>query len=142
MLLDSLGVGSSSCLLFDGSGLSRKNKVTVASLIGLLKYCAQQPWSNAFFSTLAIAGEDGTLAKRMRQQTLRGNLFAKTGTHRNVSGLAGIARASNGERFLFAALWNGNSVGLYKQLENQLGELLVSYGSVEKPATDSAPLDR
>lgn len=142
LLLDSAGVGGSSCILFDGSGLSRRNKVTVASLIGLLKYCARQPWSHAYFSSLAIAGEDGTLTRRMRQPHLRGNLFAKTGTHRNVSGLAGLARARNGERFLFAALWNGNSVGLYKQLENQLCDLLVSYGSVEKPTTDSDPVNR
>ncbi|GBD06118.1 D-alanyl-D-alanine carboxypeptidase DacC [bacterium HR20] len=130
-LLDSLGIRSEGCVLFDGSGLSRRNRVTVASLLGLLRYCARQNWGDVFFQSLAIAGCDGTLARRMKGTAADSNLRGKTGTHRNVSGLAGMVRSASGERFLFAVLWNGNSVGLYKRLENQLGELLASFGSVE-----------
>ncbi|MDW8074414.1 MAG: D-alanyl-D-alanine carboxypeptidase/D-alanyl-D-alanine-endopeptidase [Bacteroidota bacterium] len=136
-MLDSAGIESNGCIFYDGSGLSRRNRITVSSLIGLLKYCARQPWGELFFGTLAVAGEDGTLYRRMRHGEARGNLRAKTGTHRNVSGLAGIVRAANGERFLLAALWNGNNVGIYKQLENQLGELVASFGLVSPPAPSS-----
>jgi D-alanyl-D-alanine carboxypeptidase/D-alanyl-D-alanine-endopeptidase (penicillin-binding protein 4) len=130
-LLDSLGIRSENCVLFDGSGLSRRNRVTVASLLGLLRYCARQRWGDVFFQSLALAGCDGTLARRMKGTAADSNLWGKTGTHRNVSGLAGMVRSASGERFLFAMLWNGNSVGLYKRLENQLGELLASFGSME-----------
>ncbi len=136
-LLDTIGAGSEGCLLFDGSGLSRRNRVTVASLIGMLRYCARQPWGEGFFQTLAIAGVDGTLQRRMRRTNAEGNLAGKTGTHRNVSGLAGIVRAASGERFLFASLWNGNSVGLYKSLENHLGELLAGFNGEMGSTSDS-----
>jgi len=126
-LLDSLGIGSNGCVLFDGSGLSRRNRVTVASIIGLLRYCARQSWGDSFFETFAIAGQDGTLQRRMKGTAAEGNLRGKTGTHRNVSGLAGIVRSRGGERLLFATLWNGGNVGFYKRLENQLGEVLATY---------------
>jgi len=139
-LLDSVGLDGhgGGVLLYDGSGLSRRNRATASSLVGLLRYCAQQPWSESFFGTLAVAGEDGTLTRRMRRTPAEGNLRAKTGTHRNVSGLAGIVRALNGERFVFAVIWNGNNVGLYKQLENQLGEILASFGSKDTPSTEES----
>lgn len=136
--LDSIGVQTDGFVLNDGSGLSRRNRVTVASLIGLLRHCARQSWGERFFQSLAIAGRDGTLERRMRRTPAENNLCAKTGTHRNVSGLAGIVRAAHGERYLFAALWNGNSVGLYKKLENQLGELLASYDAAS-PRTSTSP---
>ncbi|MCX7930734.1 MAG: D-alanyl-D-alanine carboxypeptidase/D-alanyl-D-alanine-endopeptidase [Chlorobi bacterium] len=137
-LLDSLGIPSSACTLYDGSGLSRRNRVTTASLMKLLQYCARQSWGDRYFQTLAIAGTEGTLLRRMRRTVAENNLAAKTGTHRNVSGLAGIVRAQSGERFLFAALWNGNNVGLYKRLENQLGELLAGFGNWLDPASDAS----
>lgn len=130
-LLDSLGILSEGCVLFDGSGLSRRNRATVASLLGLLRYCARQNWGDLFFQSLAVAGCDGTLARRMKGTVADSTLWGKTGTHRNVSGLAGMVRSACGERFLFAMLWNGNNVALYKRLENQLGELLASFGSGE-----------
>ncbi len=137
-LLDTIGAGAEGCQLFDGSGLSRRNRVTVASLISLLRHCARQPWGERFFQSLAIAGVDGTLQRRMRRTIAEGNLAGKTGTHRNVSGLAGIVRAVSGERFLFASLWNGNSVGLYKSLENHLGELLAGFNG-EMGSTSNSP---
>jgi D-alanyl-D-alanine carboxypeptidase len=63
----------------------------------------------------------------MKGTAAEGNLRGKTGTHRNVSGLAGIVRSRDGERLLFATLWNGGNVGFYKRLENQLGEVLATY---------------
>ncbi len=132
-LLDSLGIESNGCVLFDGSGLSRRNRITVASIIGLLRYCARQSWGDSFFETLAIAGQDGTLHRRMKGTAAEGNLRGKTGTHRNVSGLAGIVRSRSGERFLFATLWNGGNVGFYKRLENQLGEVLASFDPADVP---------
>ncbi|GIV54175.1 MAG: D-alanyl-D-alanine carboxypeptidase [Candidatus Kapaibacterium sp.] len=136
-LLDTIGVPSDGCVLYDGSGLSRRNRVTVTSLIGLLRYSARQPWGEQFFNSLSVAGQEGTLLRRMRRTPAENNLRAKTGTHRNVSGLAGIVRSTDGERLLFAALWNGNSVGFYKSLENSLGELLAGFGGESLPTTDS-----
>lgn len=112
--------------IFDGSGLSRRNRLSAASLIDLLKNVSKSNYFGSFLSSLAIAGRDGTLEKRMRGTAAELKVFAKTGTHRDVSALAGIVRTNDGEIFLFAFLFNGGGVGSYKLLENQMCEIIAS----------------
>lgn len=133
-ILDSSGVATTGCQLFDGSGLSRKNKTTANTQINLLRHIANEPFNGVFYSTLAIAGVDGTLARRMRGTNAENAVHAKTGTHGNVSALSGYTRTQDGERLCFSMIWNGNSVGAYKQIENliatQLSEFSYTQGTV------------
>ena len=112
--------------IYDGSGLSRRNRVSSALMIDILNYISRTNFFSSFFSSLAIAGRDGTLEKRLRGTSAEQKVFAKTGTHRDVSTLAGIIQTNDGEIFLFAFLFNGGSVGAYKALENQLCEIIVA----------------
>jgi D-alanyl-D-alanine carboxypeptidase len=133
-ILDSSGIATTGCQLFDGSGLSRKNKTTANTQINLLRHIAGEPFNGVFYSTLAIAGVDGTLARRMRGTNAENSVHAKTGTHGNVSALSGYTRTQDGERLCFSMIWNGNSVGAYKQIENliatQLSEFSYTQGTV------------
>jgi serine-type D-Ala-D-Ala carboxypeptidase/endopeptidase (penicillin-binding protein 4) len=63
-----------------------------------------------FFSSLPIAGVDGTLEDRMRTGPARGRVRAKTGTTSRASALSGYA----GVRFVFAILQNGNPINWTK----------------------------
>ncbi|MBL7998993.1 MAG: D-alanyl-D-alanine carboxypeptidase, partial [Candidatus Kapabacteria bacterium] len=125
------------CQLFDGSGLSRRNKTSPMQQLNLLKYIAQQPFGGVFYSTLSIAGVDGTLGRRMRGTAAESNVHAKTGTHANVSALSGYTRTRDGERIAFSFQWNGNNVGMYKYLENllaiQLSEFSYTSGTAQLP---------
>ena len=56
---------------------------------------------------LPIAGQDGTLEKRMIRKPAQGHVFAKTGTVTGVSSLAGYVTASNGHLLAFAIINNG-----------------------------------
>ncbi len=104
----------------DGSGLSRRNRVSAELLVNILKVISKEKYFDSFFSSLAIAGVDGTLAKRMKGTTAEMNVFGKTGTHRDVSALAGIAKNIDGEIFLFACFSNGGDIGTYKMMENSI----------------------
>ena len=125
---------------FDGSGLSRRNKISPISMIRLLELFQSMPFANEFVNSLAIAGLDGTLQYRMRGTTGEYNVRAKTGTHKNVSALAGYVRTLDGERLAFSFLFNGNAVGLYKGLENKLCQILANF-SYYTPSETSRDLD-
>lgn len=113
--------------LFDGSGLSRRNRLSASLIIDVLKQVSKAKYFRSFLSSLAVAGRDGTLEKRMRGTNAEQKVFAKTGTHRDVSALSGIVQTNDGEIFLFAFLFNGGNLGGYKLLENQMCEILASY---------------
>lgn len=104
----------------DGSGLSRRNKVTADCLINLLKSAYNMPWYEEYLSTFSIAGFDGTLRRRMLNTRAEQRLRGKTGTHRNVSALAGYAVTMDGENIAYAFIFNGNQVGSYKNMEDEL----------------------
>ena len=96
--------------LVDGSGLSRKNLVTPAMTIKLLRYMAAHPapevW-DSFLASLAIAGQDGTLEYRfIGNSPGYGRVRAKTGTLGNVSSLAGYIMPPNGSLLAFVIFAN------------------------------------
>lgn len=74
----------------DGSGLSRKNRLTSQFLLKVVERAKRQDWGGDFTDHLAVGGVDGTLRKRMTQGALKGRVFAKTGTLTGVSSLAGL----------------------------------------------------
>jgi len=126
-LFDSLEIDYKDCILYDGSGLSRRNNLTSDAVIGLLNSTWNSPYRHILDSTLSIAGFDGTLEKRMVNTLAQNNVKGKTGTHKNVSGLCGIVKTLDGENLAFCFIFNGWSVGQYKQLENSLAITLAEF---------------
>jgi D-alanyl-D-alanine carboxypeptidase/D-alanyl-D-alanine-endopeptidase (penicillin-binding protein 4) len=54
-----------------------------------------------------MAGNDGTLEKRMRKTVAAGNVRAKTGTLTGIISLAGYCTAANGHPLAFAIINQG-----------------------------------
>ncbi len=127
MIFDSLKINHSNCRINDGSGLSRRNKLTTDFLVNILIKSYYLPLGELFINTLPIAGIDGTLYKRMINSVAEDNLIAKTGTLRQASALAGIVTTMDGETLLFAFMFNGPYVYNYKMMEDKLGILLASF---------------
>jgi D-alanyl-D-alanine carboxypeptidase len=67
------------------------------------------------------------LEKRFKNSDGENAIFAKTGTHRDASALAGYVRDNDGKIYVFAFIFNGGSVGLYKTIENNLALILASF---------------
>jgi D-alanyl-D-alanine carboxypeptidase/D-alanyl-D-alanine-endopeptidase (penicillin-binding protein 4) len=93
--------------IVDGSGLSPRNRLTAAALIGILVAAWRDAAIHAaFVNSLAVAGVNGTLEHRMERRPARGAVLAKTGTTRESSALSGYVRG----RYAFVVLQNGRPV--------------------------------
>jgi D-alanyl-D-alanine carboxypeptidase/D-alanyl-D-alanine-endopeptidase (penicillin-binding protein 4) len=89
----------------DGSGLARDNRVTAELLTNVLAEMARDKSFNAFRDSLAVAGESGTLEKRLRDKELRGTIHAKTGYINGVRALSGYL-INDKRRLAFSILMN------------------------------------
>jgi D-alanyl-D-alanine carboxypeptidase/D-alanyl-D-alanine-endopeptidase (penicillin-binding protein 4) len=92
--------------LNDGSGLSRSDFTTPRDIVTLLR---QQQTNVPFVSSLAIAGETGTLVDEMKGTIAQGKCEGKTGTLHDAANLVGYCTAADGHTLAFAFLIN--SVG-------------------------------
>ncbi len=95
-------------VLDNGSGLSREERITPEALAGLLRHAARHPQGVQFVQSLSIAGVSGTAARLARggQSAARGNAWVKTGTLRDVTGIAGYVNAANGARYVVVGFIN------------------------------------
>lgn len=107
-VMERAGLKSSVYRLADGSGLSLYNYLSAECLLRLLRYAyLHKPIYNHLQPSLPVAGEDGTLKKRMMDTYAEGNVQAKTGTLTGIISLAGYCTASNGHRLCFAIINQG-----------------------------------
>ena len=82
--LATLGVDTTAFLLKDGSGLSSANLVTPEALVSLLVAMRDRPGWPAFRDALPVAGESGSLRRRLADTAAAGRVHAKTGFIENV----------------------------------------------------------
>lgn len=107
-LISKVGLNPKRYEIADGSGLSLYNYLSAELEVRLLRYAFQN--NNIYMHlrpSLPIAGEDGTLRKRMTGVFTAGNVRAKTGTVQGVSSLAGYCTAANGHRLAFSIINQG-----------------------------------
>lgn len=92
----------------NGAGLSRSESLTPEALADLLRHAARHPRGERFVQSLAVAGVSGTTARMAQapQSAARGNAWLKTGTLRDVSGIAGYVNAANGTRYVVVGFIN------------------------------------
>ena len=87
----------------NGSGLSRQTRVSAALLARLL----QSAWSSAvmpeLMASLPVNGLDGTLRKA---HSSAGMAHLKTGSLRDVAGVAGYVLGASGKRYVLVAIVN------------------------------------
>jgi D-alanyl-D-alanine carboxypeptidase/D-alanyl-D-alanine-endopeptidase (penicillin-binding protein 4) len=107
-LIKNLGFDPKRYEVVDGSGISLYNYLSAELEIAFLRYAYRQNnIYNHLFYSLPVAGEDGTLSRRMRSTLAHGNVRAKTGTVEGVSTLAGYATAANGHPLAFCVMNQG-----------------------------------
>ena len=118
-LIRQMGLNPKGYRMADGSGLSLYNYLSAELLVRLLLYAwHNQQVYDLLQPSLPIAGEDGTLKKRMKSPFTSGNVRAKTGTVTGVSSLAGYCTAANGHELCFAIINQGimhNNTGRHFQ---------------------------
>lgn len=109
--------------VFDGSGLSHRDRISADGLVSLLLQAARAPWGRVLERSLPAGGE-GTLAGRLVGVGVR----AKTGTLfvTPVSALSGYVRSVDGVRVAFSVLSRGMDEPAAVALEDAIVRLLAS----------------
>ncbi len=104
--LESRGLNFPELRIENGSGLSRIERISARHLGEMLVDAYNSPFRQDFMNSLAVLGVDGTLKNRMKRSNLAGRGRFKTGTLRNVRGLAGYLQAANGQMYVVSILQN------------------------------------
>ena len=107
------GLDTSRLRIRDGSGLSTKNGVSAKFVTQLLREIYGGPHKLRYvYNGLSVAGRTGSLAGRFTGSAAvaRGNVWAKTGWLDTEYSLAGIVKAKDGTRLVFAFYAIGNGI--------------------------------
>jgi D-alanyl-D-alanine carboxypeptidase/D-alanyl-D-alanine-endopeptidase (penicillin-binding protein 4) len=127
----------------NGSGLTRRNKASPASVVKLLdsmikvdentpadSQADQRQLRDAWVGSLAVAGQSGTVAHRMRRTAAQGRCHVKTGTLNGVSALSGYcfqgAEDAN-HAVVFSLLMNSVDVNRAHVVQDRMAALLARY---------------
>jgi len=111
--------------LADGSGLSRANRLSAASLVRLMAFADQDTtWGPTLIRSLPRGGE-GTLRRRFLGSA-RKRVRAKTGYISGVSTLAGRVVSRRGKVYVFALLMNGGELTAARTTQDRIVALLAS----------------
>jgi D-alanyl-D-alanine carboxypeptidase/D-alanyl-D-alanine-endopeptidase (penicillin-binding protein 4) len=121
------GVQPDDFVLYDGSGLSSHDLVAPRAFTQLLGYAAKQPWFADFKAALPVGGVDGSLAGRFTE-TLRGKVFAKTGSLGETRTLSGYLTAASGNTVIFSIMVDNHPPGSSadRQLMDQVVEQIAA----------------
>lgn len=126
------GVDTSAIRLVDGSGLSRLNLIAPEMTTALLSFMWAHPDTrvrDAFYDSLPVAGQSGSLKHRMRQGRAAGNMRGKTGSLTFASSLSGYVRAYDGRMLAFSIMSNHHISGAAdtRRVQDAIVELLARF---------------
>ena len=102
-VIETTGEPADDLVVDNGAGLSRSTRISAARLARLLLHAYRGPVMSELMSSLPVTGLDGTLR---RSRATPGRAHLKTGSRRDVAGLAGYVLSDNGRRYVLVAIVN------------------------------------
>jgi D-alanyl-D-alanine carboxypeptidase/D-alanyl-D-alanine-endopeptidase (penicillin-binding protein 4) len=115
----------------NGSGLTRRNKASPASVVKLLNSMIEDDGlRDAWVNSLAVAGRTGTVASRMRGTAAAGNCHLKTGTLNRVSALSGYCFRGGDDAahaVTFSLLMNRVDVNRAHVIQDRMAALIARF---------------
>ncbi|MFC8065905.1 D-alanyl-D-alanine carboxypeptidase/D-alanyl-D-alanine-endopeptidase [Streptomyces sp. NPDC057293] len=115
-VLSSYGVSLDNFEMYDGSGLSRDDRIPAATLAQLLDAITESPALGSILEGLPVAGEAGASLgpewgrfDDANSECAVGKVHAKTGTLTGAIALSGVTRTDDGEWRIFSFIENNSS---------------------------------
>jgi D-alanyl-D-alanine carboxypeptidase/D-alanyl-D-alanine-endopeptidase (penicillin-binding protein 4) len=126
--IHNLGVDLAGARIWDGSGLSKGDRLSTRQILGVLRRAANQPYGWFYRHALPLAGVSGTLTARMRSGPAFRNALAKTGTLEGASALSGFVTARNGHHLAFSIVMNRRDIDIpaAHRLQDRIVQLLAA----------------
>jgi len=117
-------------VIVNGSGLSRDGRLSARTLGRLLQSAWASPVMSELMSSLPVAGIDGTLR---RYKGGPGRAHLKTGSLRDVVGVAGYVLGDSGRRYVVVGIVNHAKAELARPALQALVEWAADDGAVAAP---------
>ena len=117
--LASEGLDLPGFVIDNGSGLSREERVSAASMVQVLRRAAAGPHADLLRESLPAVGIDGTMKSRLVGEPVAGRAWIKTGSLSDVRAIAGYVDAASGQRYAVALLVNGPRVERARTLQDR-----------------------
>lgn len=102
---------TSAVQLRDGSGLSTATLLSISDFNRYLYLIKGYDFFPYLYSSMAVAGESGTLEHRFRNTPLSGKFVGKTGFVSGVRALSGYLTTASGEELTISVVTNNYTVG-------------------------------
>lgn len=102
-LQERIGKAADGVVIDNGSGLSRQTRLSALALARVLQSAFASPVMPELMASLPVIGLDGTLT---RARAAPGRAHLKTGSLRDVAGVAGYVHAPSGRRLVLVAVIN------------------------------------
>ena len=125
------GVNTRSARIVDGCGLAPQDAISAETLVQLLTYMYRSPNKEAFYASLPVSGQSGTLRSLLPGTELAGRVHAKSGTIAATKNFAGYIELPNGDTWVFAVMvsfGNGKSKDIQRVIGNYLLDLYRTKG--------------
>jgi serine-type D-Ala-D-Ala carboxypeptidase/endopeptidase (penicillin-binding protein 4) len=128
--IDINGIYKPGTSIVDGSGISRFDQVTLASVTGVMeKMYFDLRHFDDFYNSLSIAGVDGTLRNRMIGTKAENNFRGKTGTLNGVTSISGYITTPDGEDLIVGIMFEFTRGGwnFYRGIQDEIIVLLANW---------------
>jgi D-alanyl-D-alanine carboxypeptidase/D-alanyl-D-alanine-endopeptidase (penicillin-binding protein 4) len=90
----------------NGSGLSRIERISAGNLAAMLQAAWKSPVMPELISSMPIAGLDGTMRRRVKNEGVSGQAHVKTGLLSDVRSMAGYVLDRSGKRVVVVMIVN------------------------------------
>lgn len=129
--LDQNNIYSQGTEIVDGSGISRFDKVTPASVTGVLEsmYFNLNSFED-FYNSLSVAGVDGTLRSRFTNTFAENNFHGKTGTLNGVTSLSGYLKTKGNDDLIVSLIFEYQK-GSSRSHKNIEDDIIIALSEME-----------
>jgi D-alanyl-D-alanine carboxypeptidase/D-alanyl-D-alanine-endopeptidase (penicillin-binding protein 4) len=122
------GIDAAELVIENGSGLSRIERISAATMGRMLVAAYQSPLMPEFISSMPLVGYDGTMRQRLKATNVSGNAHIKTGTLNDVRAMAGYVLAASGKRYVVVCIINHGNAGMGRDAQDALLQWIYEKG--------------
>lgn len=121
-------------VLENGSGLSRKERISAEQLASVLQFGWQSLWSAEIQASMPIAALDGTMRKRLKSGPAEFRARIKTGTLNEACAIAGYVYDAQNQPWIVVAMINQDKAGRGRAALDELISWLAAYPNTSMQA--------
>ena len=126
--LDARGLDVPELVLENGSGLSRRERISAEGLGRLLQAAWRSSVMPELMASLPVTATDGTMKKRLKQNGVAGQAHIKTGSLEGVRSIAGYVLDKSGRRWIVVFFINHANAGAAQPAQDALLQWVYERG--------------